>query len=1469
MTFGRTHRLSSVFTRKVLTAFLPKGTKSGPPSALDVGPALLKELGRQVKFVPFDSNSAVPAPFVRVCATFQNFVGAVFPPSSTMKRTREQDNTFPTVLPTGQPQDGVLNQQVTTTDGRGNGGPRRKLDPANQVLAAGPSTGVAEQPGAVPSPARAVLSGTSAATSSSAARPPGTQDVDVGEEIATRMKMLAEKHKNDLYRCTRAKVVKAGLPNPRNADAVGFQLLGEDGKHFHVTLLDSWAEEWKNAKWTLEKGDIVHLIGDPPMYKLIEKHKHCEISDRAEHQYRMLCFHPDILLTGTAVSNALSCRRYALIAYEIGENMASTSAGSRALVVGNIVHAALQYAMACQDFTDVFIDNTLREEIDKNLVDLWRLKISTDEMFKDCRQRLRNATDWAQQYYLPLDSVKVVAKAGGRDKPKIAHLIGNEQNVCSHRFGLKGKLDGLVKTDSNKTSALEIKTGKIKTEHVGQITVYYLLLCDLVNQQLEKELQACSDEGLLLYPHKDQFTYDAKKISRFDIRAIMQIRNMLASTQQRRRQTLEEGKLRGPIWPPMIDRENGEEPSECRRCFRQSHCYTLAASCEQKKELKPDMDPRVAKYIQNWLMVIDAEEVLSAKAKERSWRTNTSLGRDNNGGKNNIKGSAAQDDVIKKLQFGKPDSGTSTASNGATTSSSSSKNQEHIPPAGTNKDDDRGCGLRYLQFETARLVDAHSSDHFFQDNAAMANQEQICHWVFTVPESEAEAKLKALQPSSVGTTATAEEGAGLQNSISGRGHLQHAAGTTSSFPIASPGPPRGSQIDLEDYGIAADGTTTTKKANLKPPDENTKKLVEDLLTLPFTVGEQVTISREPEGPYALFSAEVVEMDLKTRRIVVKPRMEIAAQLKTKTGAQMCATQLADIEDLQKAPSQMTNKEVENAPNLKVSADAAMEIEKIGNTALSGNDFYRMDKDEYGGGFQKIRGDLMQLVCVSELDNPFVGKIKRKLIFLEPPEFSDQEIDVDAQRMVVPGQQVPVSYRAKLLPTDIAPHKGCLEQWNRMNDTQKAVVEKCFKAEDYCVVQGYPGTGKTEVLANLLELYLRSGKRVLFCAYTNAAVDNGLLRLLRNQENNNQKEPLSILRLGAETKVHTLIKPYLLKNRDHLTTTAHVDHLVGNIQLVACTLLGCHDALVQHLDFDLVVVDEASQATEPATWCALFKTKKFVLFGDTNQLQPLVKHPKAKQFGLQVSLMERLAKLHPVCVAELTYQYRMNEDIQKLPNKLIYDGKLKCGNAQVSTRSMREFYTNEQIQDLATNVIANEEKNPRLFSLFKEIKLWERKALNPDTGVTFLDTGDTFAEDPVSKQENFGEANLCRSLVEKLVALNVPGRDIGVLSPYRRQLALVKEVFQNAHLTEEGVEVLTVDEAQGKDKKCILVSLVKSNTDRSVGQLLTDWRRMNVLLTRAQCKLILIGSVPTLKCEPLMEKMINECHGHDWICQVDS
>lgn len=1039
------------------------------------------------------------------------------------------------------------------------------------------------------------------------------------KETLERLRLLEKKHEHDLYRCKRGLVLEAGKPHPSDPLAVGVQMRGESGEVFHVTLTNSWAEEYFSHRWIMEPGDVVHLLGEPTMFKELAETQHCLLSDSPEHQHRLLVLHPDILLTGTTVADALKCRRFALLKYDIAD---TGSKSSEPLIVGNVVHSVIQTALASQDFSEAYVESLLQEEMRKQLVDLWIGNIEFRDILGNARSRLRVAKEWATRYYKPLLSKDSGAIVDVK-RPLIQRLVGNEQNVCSHKFGFKGKLDGLVRLEdeekvaemarvgstmggentktavttvadpalealTQKIGALEIKTGKVKTEHVGQVTVYYMLLCDLVSQKALPDDQRVHQSGLLLYPHKDKAIYDAKAISRHDIHGIMHIRNVLAATVQRRRQTLDEGVLRGPIFPPMIPREDdGKEPSECRWCFRKKHCYTLGAAIEFKTHLAPELDAPTALYIQKWQMVMDAEESLNRKAIEGVWRSDMTLTRvDNNAGE------------------------------GFTGKSSRAR------------DGNPSKGLRYLKFvgTTSNMVLAGLGKEL-ENTAHTKRDGKPFYWVFEVPEDEAKAKLSCLQA---------------------------GAGSKARF----------TQLDDND----------------DEPGTSSRDVFD---SLPFTIGDSVSLSREPMGPFALFQGKCAGFASESRRVFVTPRIEIHASLATALGSQMCATQLHDMETL-------------GSDGLGV------------NGAPGTNDVYRLDKDEYGGGFGNLRGDLMALVTTSEEQNKFVSKLKRKLIHLEPPSFSNHDKDVAFGRQA-----------AKIPPGMIAKHAGCADRWERLNDSQKQVIEKCFLADDYCVVQGFPGTGKTEVLAVLLELLVRSGKRVLFCAYTNAAVDNGLMRLLSKKS----EDPIEPVRMGNEDKIHPDLRKYAMKLRKF----ADVDEVrlfaEEKTKLVACTLLGCHDALVQALDFDVVVVDEASQATEPATWAALFKTRKFVLFGDTNQLQPLVRHPKAAANGMQVSLMERLALRWPECVATLSVQYRMNEQIQCLPNKLIYDGKLTCGNAEVSKRKIQLQMTEDE-----------------------SLPAWLQAVLDPEKGVVVLDTGDLCPENPQTHQDNKLEADICMTIV---------------------------------------------------------------------------------------------------------------------------
>eukprot|EP00397_Hematodinium_sp_SG-2012_P002090 GEMP01002096.1.p1 GENE.GEMP01002096.1~~GEMP01002096.1.p1 ORF type:complete len:1380 (-),score=300.30 GEMP01002096.1:741-4880(-) len=454
--------------------------------------------------------------------------------------------------------------------------------------------------------------------------------------------------------------------------------------------------------------------------------------------------------------------------------------------------------------------------------------------------------------------------------------------------------------------------------------------------------------------------------------------------------------------------------------------------------------------------------------------------------------------------------------------------------------------------------------------------------------------------------------------------------------------------------------------------------------------------------------------------------------------------------------------------------------------------YRIDPGFFGGGWAKQRGSLMAL-----LNQP---RLKELLVLDRPPTFST---------------------------TAHAATKPRAPRYETLNSFQKQAVDKVFTAEDFCIIAGYPGTGKTEVLAALLECLVNENLNVLLCAYTNAAVDNVLLRLI---------DSVHFVRVGNPNSMHKDIHRYRLP--ETWNCAADVGSFAKNCWLTACTCHSASDSFIQKQEFDVVVIDEASQCTEPVVWCPLMKAKRFVLIGDTHQLAPLVRHPHSVVHKMNVSLMERLSNLYPHAVVELTLQYRMNEDVQLLPNILCYNGKLACATEAVQRRQLKCV-------------------------LSASSPLWVQHALSAERSVVFCDTNIAMRESE-NKASNPGEVSVVSELVSNLIAGGVSPDDIAVLSPYRSQIACLRKA-----LADKQCEVLTVDQSQGRDKACVIVSLVRSNPDKNVGDLLEDWRRLNVLLTRAKCKLLLVGSMSTFLSEKNsnLKSVLTTIKTKNWVVDV--
>lgn len=434
----------------------------------------------------------------------------------------------------------------------------------------------------------------------------------------------------------------------------------------------------------------------------------------------------------------------------------------------------------------------------------------------------------------------------------------------------------------------------------------------------------------------------------------------------------------------------------------------------------------------------------------------------------------------------------------------------------------------------------------------------------------------------------------------------------------------------------------------------------------------------------------------------------------------------------------------------------------------------------------------------------------------------------------------------------------------LNETQFEAVRFALSARDVAIVHGPPGTGKTTTLVELIRQAVAKGQKVLACAASNLAVDNLLEKLVAYGER--------ALRLGHPARVlpelqeHTLdllvdahpdvkIARKLVKEAESLRASASrytrakpapgakqamrkeaselmadarrlekqvVEHLLDSSTVICGTLTGLDDGLLGDRRFDLVVIDEAAQATEPACWIPLIRGERVVLGGDHCQLPPTIVSDEAAREGLNISLMERLARqLGPDVVRRLDVQYRMHEQIMEFSSNEFYEGGLIADD---SVRSHR-------LVDLDAIAEHHLTSSP----------------------LAFIDTAgasyDEEQEPEGSSRANPEEARLVGRQIDMLLATGLRPEQLAVITPYAAQARLLREKLRIADL-----EIDTVDGFQGREKEAVIVSLVRSNDRGEIG-FLTDTRRMNVALTRARRKLIVVGDSSTIAHHPFYARLI--------------
>jgi ATP-dependent RNA/DNA helicase IGHMBP2 len=448
------------------------------------------------------------------------------------------------------------------------------------------------------------------------------------------------------------------------------------------------------------------------------------------------------------------------------------------------------------------------------------------------------------------------------------------------------------------------------------------------------------------------------------------------------------------------------------------------------------------------------------------------------------------------------------------------------------------------------------------------------------------------------------------------------------------------------------------------------------------------------------------------------------------------------------------------------------------------------------------------------------------------------------------------------------------QWfnEGLNEFQKEAVAVCLAADDAALVHGPPGTGKTTVLVEVIRQHAARGLRVLATAPSNIAVDNMLEKLhscgLRVVRLGHPARTLEFLRhnnlaaLVEEDPAYDEVKE-LDAWRERLAKKASrfgrgrgqlgyderqqrerevqklwrqardlefeiQRRLLASAQVVLATHGGLSRKMIKG-QFDLVALDEASQATEPLSWIPLTMGQKAVFAGDSLQLPPTIYSKEAAEGGLSTTLFDRLKDVLPDHLQTLLrVQYRMHETIMGFSSKQFYEDKL-IAHESVAEHTAAELPGVEST-DFTT------------------------------APLVFIDTaGAGFEEswnDLLESRENEGEALLSARLLERLLAAGMKPANVAVLTPYVAQARKLKSLIKTP-----GVEIGSVDGFQGREKEATIVSLVRSNADAEVG-FLGDTRRMNVAMTRARRLLIVIGDSATLGQHPFYAKFIEYADQHD-------
>ncbi len=481
---------------------------------------------------------------------------------------------------------------------------------------------------------------------------------------------------------------------------------------------------------------------------------------------------------------------------------------------------------------------------------------------------------------------------------------------------------------------------------------------------------------------------------------------------------------------------------------------------------------------------------------------------------------------------------------------------------------------------------------------------------------------------------------------------------------------------------------------------------------------------------------------------------------------------------------------------------------------------------------------------------------------------------------------------------------------QLNETQQLAAQSAVRARPAFLIHGPPGTGKTTTVVEAIQQSAKQGEHILATADSNTAVDNLVSKLVEqnvkvirignpariNQDlitysldyqlqdetdyqqaqkawenidelKEQQKQFIAatgqsrrglrdkqIRELAAEGKTSRGIPPGKIQSmarwldlQEKVSEKADealkleqqaTRKLLDEATVVCATNATAGASILEDYRFDTVVIDEATQSIEPATLVPMVKGWCYIMAGDHQQLPPTVLNREAQQ-SLQITLFERLrAQYSTEMNGMLTVQYRMHEAIMAFPNQAFYDTQLKA-HPSVANHSL-ESYEFKKHHDA--------------------LPAWVVSAIQPSPVSLFLNTKDAGIEEQAPRSYSYRnptEASALHQLGEALITAGLPPQELGIISPYQEQVRLLKDLFGHP----SNPEVKTVDGFQGREKTVILLSFVRSNKKGELG-FLTDYRRLNVALTRARRKLIMVGNANMLSQNKIYGRLLEQVETHE-------